>query len=597
MILYGLFHLIVFLAIFVNRKTMDSNGTTEIIPVSKTNFIVIDFETTGLSANSNRITEVGLVHVSGGKIIDEYSSLVNPGQFIPSYITDLTGITNEMVYDKPPFEDVLPKIKEYLTGNTDYTILAGHNVAFDYKFLKVSAERVTGEKLELPTLCTCRLARRLNKSLLSKSLYSLSRHFKIKVKRRHRALDDAKATAEILLHFLKTLDEEYGVDCAEDLLSFQHKKIYEKDKIPANIKRIKDDLKKIPAEPGVYKMLTRKNDILYIGKAKNLHDRVNSYFYHNTSHTGKVRKLIRQVYKVDYELTGSELSALILESSLIKHHKPQFNSAIKRHKRFPFIKIDTKNKFPKIEKTFEIKLDNAKYYGPFRSNYTVDSLLDRIDKTFFLRKCKEKYLQVSKNHSVCMYHDIKQCKAPCNLSQPHADYLKEVKKVINFLESEASPGALRSLEKKMQDLSNDLQFEEASVVRDRLEDLRKVLLNLELTNAEIKLKNYIVKCTNGSKNSYELFFIAGGKLVKNIKLPDENYEYEQDYFKEMIENIYFRGNLFSNVIYNHTGKFTREELDKMKIISNWIFLYNSPKTIFKIDEKTVTDKVLHFVLN
>ncbi len=571
-------------------------GTEIELLLSNTNFIVIDFETTGLNPLNNRITEVGLVHVLGGKIIDEFQALVNPGQFIPSYITELTGITNEMIYDKPPFEDVLPKVKEYLHGNTNFTVLAGHNVSFDYKFLRSSAQRATGEKIELPTLCTCRLARRLNKSLLSKSLYSLSKHFRIKVKRRHRALDDAKATAEILIHFLKTLQDEYGIEEIHDALSFQHKKIYEKDKIPPNIKRIKDDLKKIPPSPGVYRMLGKEGEILYIGKAKNLHDRVNSYFYHNTSHTGKVRKLIRQVRRVEFELTGSELSALILESRLIKLHKPHFNSAIKRYRRFPFIKLDMKKRYPKIEKTYEVKLDGARYYGPFRSSFTADSLLERIDKTFYLRKCKSSDLETGKNKSACMYYDIGQCKAPCNLSQPHTDYSNEVKRVVNFLESEASPGALKQLEDKMHKMSDELNYEEASLIRDRLDDLRKVLMNMELTNAEMNMKNYVVKCNanGGDKKTSEVFFVAAGKLLKSIVIGDE-YEYENDYIKELIENIYFRGNLFSSVIYNFSGKFSKDELDKMKIISNWIYLNNSPKALFKIDERTKTEKVLNFI--
>ncbi len=567
--------------------------------ISDTNFIVVDFETTGLNPVNNRITEIGIAHVLDGRIVDEFDTLVNPGQFIPSCITELTGITNEMVYDKPPFEDALHKIKEYLEQNTNFTVFAGHNVAFDYKFLTASVMRTTGEKLELPTLCTCRLARRLNKSLLSKSLYSLSRHFRIKVKRRHRALDDARATAEILIHFLKTLKDEYGIEEIHDALSFQHKKIYEKDRIPSNIKRIKSGLKKIPPNPGVYKMLGKNGEILYIGKAKNLHDRVNSYFYHNTSHTGKVRKLIRQVRKVEFELTGSELSALILESRLIKLHKPHFNSAIKRYRRYPFIKLDIKKRFPKIEKTYEVKLDGARYYGPFRSSFTADSLLERIDKTFYLRKCKPRDLETGKDKSVCMYHDIGQCKAPCNNSQTHADYMKEVKRVVSFLESEASPGALKSLETKMHILSDEMNYEEASHIRDRLDDLRKVLMNMELTNSEMNTQNYVVKCSSNSaeKRSRELFFVAAGKLLKSVVIDGDKYDYENEYLKDMIENIYFRGNLFSSALYNISGKLTREDLDKMKIISNWIYLNNSPKTLLKIDGATKTEKVVEFVID
>ncbi|MGH2574766.1 MAG: exonuclease domain-containing protein, partial [Ignavibacteria bacterium] len=327
-------------------------------------FIVVDVETTGLNASHNRITEIALVKVLNGEIVSEFSSLVNPEQFIPPYISALTGITNELVYDKPKFEDVIPNIRTFINGsNGTKSILAGHNINFDYKFLNESFNRAGAENLSLSTLCTCRLARRLERKLHSKSLGSLSKYFRIKVRRRHRALDDAKAAAYILINFLDRLINEFAIETLDEVLSFQYKKIYGLSKIPKKLKRIKLDLQNIPARSGVYYMKNKKDIILYIGKARNLKERLSSYFYHNISHTNKIKKLIRQVYKIGYEVTPSELSALILESRLIKQHNPKFNSAMKRYRKYPFIKIDEKNRFPRAEKTYEVNLDGAKYYG------------------------------------------------------------------------------------------------------------------------------------------------------------------------------------------------------------------------------------------
>jgi len=346
-------------------------------------------------------------------------------------------------------------------------------------------------------------------------------------------------------------------------------------------------------------MKSKDEEIIYIGKAKNLNYRLRSYFYHNVSHTGKIRRMIREVHHVDYELTGSELSALILESRLIKLHKPKFNSATKRYSRFPFIKIDVQNDYPKIEKTYVVKLDGARYYGPFKSSFTVNSLIERIYKAYKLRKCDDKKLNPDKNKSTCMYYEIGLCRAPCNFTQSHRSYRTEVKRVMEFLEAETSKSAIKELEHRMYELSDSEEYEEASRVRDRISDLKRVIMNMELTAPEVNLKNFIVKCRDGNpENGFELFFIAGGKLIKNINLEINEHtdsEYEMERISELVNNIYFRGNLFGSIYLNNPGKFTKEELDSMKIISNWICLNNSPNTLLKINSKISPSKVLEFV--
>ena len=170
--------------------------------IKDTNFLVVDVETTGLSAENDRITEVAFVNVQNGQITDEFSSLVNPKQFIPRYITELTGINNEMVMDKPNFKELLPLLNDFIKDIEGTIIFCGHNVSFDHRFMNSSLIRAGANKLNLNTLCTARLARRMKLGLQSKSLYSLTKHFKIDVNRRHRALDDARATAIILINFL-----------------------------------------------------------------------------------------------------------------------------------------------------------------------------------------------------------------------------------------------------------------------------------------------------------------------------------------------------------------------------------------------------------
>jgi len=563
--------------------------------IYETVFSVIDVETTGMSAKYGRITEIGVVKISNGQIVEEFSSLIDPQQFIPVGITHLTGITNDMVYGKPKFEEVYPKLKKIICESSD--VFVGHNASFDFGFVNESLDRINEEKCTLPTLCTCRLARRLNQKLPSKSLSSLSKFFRLKRRRSHRAIDDAKATAQILIHFIDRLIEEFHVETLNELLAFQYRKIYGMNKIPKSLMRIKVDLQNVPERPGVYFMKNKKEDVIYIGKAKNLKDRISSYFYHNVSHTRKVKRLIGLVRKFDYEVTNSELSALMLESSLIKLHKPKYNSAIRKYRRMPFIKLDVQHDYPRVIKTYEMKADGAKYYGPFRSSLTVNSLIDRINKSYKLRKCDDVILKPSVDANPCMYHEIDQCNAPCNFTQSRKEYNLEVRKIENYISFEGS-GAVKQLENKMNELAEKTYFEEASFVRDELLDLKKVVLNIELTSSEINLKNYVLKCRDYSReNTFEIFFVINGKLVHKFVI-DSNVEIDEDEERNLLEeiqNFYFGGSLFSELSMNLKQKYTVQELDQINIITNWICLNNTQSIVFKVTHQSKLKDILKFI--
>ena len=569
------------------------------VSISDTTFIVADTETTGINASLHRITEIALIKVHNGEITGEYQTLINPGQFISPEITRLTGITNELVYDKPKFHEAAPAITSFINSNHDNLIFGGHNVSFDYRFINNSLARAGHNELNLESICTCRLARRLNRDLTSKSLSSLVKFFGLQRRRKHRAMDDARVTAQILIHFIDRLINEFQMETLDELLGFQYKKVYESTKIPVKLRRIKIDLKSIPQKPGVYFMKNRVGDIVYIGKAKNLKDRLSSYFYHNVSHTRKIKRLIRSVQKIEYEATGSELSALMLESRLIKQYKPRYNTAIRRYRRFPFIKIDVQNLFPRAVKTYEVKPDGAKYYGPFSSSMTVNALIERINKNYKLRKCDDIKLIPSYTRAACMYHDMHQCNAPCNLTESYNDYKKEVIRVNKFLVSDTGESAMTFLNLQMNDLAENLSFEEASYVRDQISDLRKVIMNMEITSSEVEMRNYIIKCKDdNTKNTWEIFFIVNGRIAKTLcmDISDDYDKTEINGLVDEINNLYFNGGLFLfNVFNKTTDAFGRDEMDQLKIISNWIYQNNSPANIQKITLKTKAEDVLSFI--
>jgi DNA polymerase III subunit epsilon len=555
-------------------------------------YIVCDVETTGLSPHYNRITEISLVKIQDGEITDKFSTLVNPKQHIPREITYLTGITNEDVIDKPAFDEIAPKIINFFEDtNFENTVFVGHNVSFDYKFVSESFNRMdTPVKFTVKTLCTCKLARRLLRQLKSKSLGNVSEYLGIKMDRKHRAFDDTMATAKILLHFLDVLQEEYEIESLDEVLTFQNKKIYTEEKKSPALKRVNIKLKDIPTNPGVYFFKSTSGEILYIGKAKSLRERLSTYFRHNSELTYKIKRLLSSIQKLEYRITDSELSALILESKLIKKHKPRFNTAIKRFRFHPFLKMDVQNDFPKIEKVYEIENDGAYYYGPFSSRRTVNQLLREIKDNFKIRKCESKKLKASKNNSNCMYFDIGQCDAPCNLTIPKDAYREEVMKAHDYI-TETKNNSSRTIYKKlMNKLAEKMEYEKAASLRDRLNDLEKVMSFQKVITSAINNKKIIIKCDTSSKR--EVFFIHNGKLMNTYTM-DKNGDFDQrNFFEEITETTEYLYFSLSKFIKH---KYTAEELDEIKVISNWLALNRDRNSFLEINDNHTKDDLVKFV--
>lgn len=560
------------------------------LPVLETEFIVCDVETTGLSPSANRITEIALIKVLNGEITERFSTLVNPGQHIPLEITRLTGISNEDVFNKPAFEEIAPLAQSFFSPGTDkQVVFAGHNASFDYKFLQHSFAR-TGTFFDMKVLCTCKLARRLLRRLRSKSLVNVASYFGIKFDRHHRAYDDALATAKILINFFEILENDYEIEKTSEVLRFQNTRIYTEEKKSPAMRRLGISLKDFPVQPGVYFMRDRGGNILYIGKAKNLRERLSSYFRHNSEQPPRIARLIQQVASVDFEITGSELSALILESKLIKKEKPRFNSAMKRFRFHPFLKIDIQNDYPKIEKVYEIENDGANYYGPFSSGMTVNKLLKDINENFLIRKCEPRKLKPAAQHPTCMYHEMGKCDAPCNYTISGKEYRDEVLRVHDFLVSDNGTSACKMYEELMSAFAVNMEYERAAFLRDRINDIRRVMSYQKVITPAINGKKLIIRCTNG--NNTEIFFIQNGKLVKTYRFENCSAHDQRNVMEELTETteyLYFSLSKFAR------HKFSPQELDEIKVISNWLALNRDRNSVFEIGEHHSQEDVLAFL--
>src|SRR6201985_3719633 len=277
-------------------------------------YAIVDIETTGGHASANGITEVAICIYDGKKITQRYTTLVNPRMDIPVYIRALTVITNEMVEDAPAFEDVAADIYHLLHGK----IFIAHNVNFDFSFIRYHLA-VSGYDLQCNKLCTVRLSRKILPGMPSYSLGKLCRHLGIENESRHRAMGDAEATTTL---FSLLLQNDTGNHIGESL-----KQRSKEQALPSNLP--KEDINRLPYTPGVYYFHDEKGKVIYVGKAKNIKQRVCSHFSGNNPGLQR-QEFLRNIHHVTYQSCGTELIAFVLEAIEIKRLWPKYNRSLKR---------------------------------------------------------------------------------------------------------------------------------------------------------------------------------------------------------------------------------------------------------------------------
>lgn len=275
-------------------------------------FAIIDVETTGGGIAGNRITEICIALLKDGKVVDKYTSLVNPERNIPKHITALTGLDDEMVAEAPLFSEIAEQIERF----TQNTIFVAHNVSFDYNVIR-GEFRLLGQHYNRKKLCTVRLSRKLIPGHLSYSLGKLCNNINIPHLNRHRAEGDVDATV-ILFQRLLSLDENF--ETINTFLNPRSKQATLPPHLPA------EHINELPENAGIYLFKNQKHQVIYAGKAKNIKKRVISHFYDKKS---KEYHLGQETHFIDYELTGNELLALLVESEHIRKHYPKYNRAQK----------------------------------------------------------------------------------------------------------------------------------------------------------------------------------------------------------------------------------------------------------------------------
>lgn len=271
--------------------------------LNNNSFVIVDVETTGSDPKNNRIFDICCIRYEDNKIVDIFNSLVNPHQFIPPYISKLTGISNKKVYFAPEPIEVFHNVYKFI--NSKQSIFVAHNANFDFAFIQNALDNYN-LKLDLPVLCTLKLARKLLPRELKKNVGSLADYFYHNIENRHRAYDDSLATVTILRELINLARTDFDIGKVDDLLTFQNKPIrFTKVKSP-NADYILEQIKEIPNEAGSFRILNKNDEIIFSDEVILLQNRLFSYFGYGEHQSKKIVQMIKNAYKIEWELKDRE---------------------------------------------------------------------------------------------------------------------------------------------------------------------------------------------------------------------------------------------------------------------------------------------------
>ena len=276
---------------------------------------------------------------------------------------------------------------------------------------------------------------------------------------------------------------------------------------PEHIQAILDTA---PLSPGCYLMKDADGDIIYVGKAVSLRNRLRSYFHASAQHDQKTRQLVRRIADIEWIVVASELEALILEMNLIKKHRPRYNVRLKDDKRYPYIKVHWGDAFPRLTVTRQMVQDGARYFGPYTSVWAVHQTLDVLRRIFPYLSCDR--VITGQDERACLYYDIKLCLAPCIGKIDQAGYRQMIDDLCQFLDGRTDP-IISRLRSEMAQAAEDLQFERAASKRDQIQAIERVVERQKVVSPDYIDSDVIAMARTNGEACVQVFFIRGGKLI------------------------------------------------------------------------------------
>ena len=350
---------------------------------------------------------------------------------------------------------------------------------------------------------------------------------------------------------------------------------------------IQEELKKLPDKPGVYIMHGQSDEIIYVGKAIVLKNRVRSYFRESTVKSPKIQKMVSQITRFEYIVTDSELEALVLENNLIKEHNPKYNTMLKDDKTYPYIKVTLGEEYPRVVPSREMKKDKSRYFGPYTSMSAVKDVVELINKLFGLRTCRKNLPRDCGKDRPCLQYHMKQCVAPCTGCVPKEEYRQQVQSALDFLNGEYNT-ELKRLKEKMTEASENLEFEEAIRYRDLYASVKRISERQKITDSDGEDKDIIAMAKDNEDAIVQVFFVRAGKLIGRehfymTKVSEcTNAEILSDFVKQ-----YYSGTPFIP-----KELLLQEEIEDKEVVESYVSMKRGGKVKISIPKKGKKEKLV-----
>ncbi|AYY13669.1 DEDD exnuclease domain-containing protein [Actinobacteria bacterium YIM 96077] len=476
------------------QGTIDEIG----FPLAATTFVVVDLETTGGSPSQSEITEIGAVKVRGGDVLGEFSTLVRPTMPVPPFIAVLTGITDAMLADAPRISAALPSFLEFARGS----VLVAHNAPFDIGFLRAACEQLGTPWPAVQILDTARLARRVlaRDEAHDCKLATLARIFGARTTPTHRALDDARATVDVLHGLIERLGNS-GVYTVEEL------SLWQSTVTPAQ--RSKRHLaEQVPAAPGVYVFSDDDGRALYVGKSTNMRSRVRNYFTASETRT-RMTEMVAVAASVRGIECATTLEAEVRELRMIGELKPRYNRRSRFPERGTWLKL-TVEPFPRLSLVRQVRDDGTAYLGPFGSRRSAEAAMAAVHEAVPIRQCTQR-LSPKRPQAACILAEMGRCGAPCSGAESVEQYSAHVDAVRSAFHGD--PGEIVDrVRQRIDALARRQRYEEAAEHRDRLSTFVRAAIRCQRIAALAAVRQ-LVAARRLDAGGWELHVIRHGRLA------------------------------------------------------------------------------------
>ena len=348
-----------------------------------------------------------------------------------------------------------------------------------------------------------------------------------------------------------------------------------------------EELHKLPHEPGVYIMHDKSDAIIYVGKAKDLHNRVRSYFRANIGRGPWIDRMVSLIAYFEYIVTDSELESLVLENNLIKEHRPKYNTLLVDDKTYPYIKVSVDEQYPRITMTRKVKKDKARYFGPYTSALAVKDTIELVNKLCRLRTCNKHIKEGEAIDRPCLNYHMDQCMAPCRGLINADDYARSVERALDILSGNVR-SILSELESKMSKQAADMQFEEAAATRDLIASIKHVSQKQKITDSDLDDKDVIALAKSETDAVVQVFFIRAGKLIGREHFYMKGVEEKEstDILGDFVKQFY------AGTPYIPREIMLQYEIEDTELLENWLSDRRGSRTYIRIPKIGSKEKLV-----